>query len=96
VAPRGPGSARAREKDRGEHDPQHPSPIGIGPSSRGFGPSWSEFLRARPAASSPAHRGLGLATPEDQKREVSAGSYDEVSRRDLFGGFIHEYRAVAA
>ena len=41
------------------------------------------------------HRGLGLATPEGSEEEVSAGS-DEVSRRDLFGGLIHEYRAVAA
>jgi len=40
--------------------------------------------------------GLGLATPEGSKEEVSAGSSDEVSRRDLFGGLIHEYRAVAA
>ena len=42
------------------------------------------------------HRGLGLATPEGSEEEVSAGSSDEVSRRDLFGGLIHEYRAVAA
>lgn len=42
------------------------------------------------------HRGLGLGTPEGSEEEVSAGSSDEVSRRDLFGGLIHEYRAVAA
>jgi transposase InsO family protein len=36
------------------------------------------------------HRGLGLATPEGSEEEVSAGHSDEVSRRDLFGGLIHE------
>jgi hypothetical protein len=42
------------------------------------------------------YRGLGLATREGSEEEVSAGSSDEVGRRDLFGGLIHEYRAVAA
>jgi putative transposase len=41
------------------------------------------------------HRGLGLGAPEGSEEEVSAGSSDEVSRRDLFGGLIHEYYAAA-
>ncbi len=40
--------------------------------------------------------GQTLATPEGSEDEVSAGSSDEVGRRDLFGGLIHDSRAVAA
>ncbi len=42
------------------------------------------------------HRGLGLAPPEGSTKALPAASHDEVRRRDLMGGLMHEYHAAAA
>lgn len=48
------------------------------------------YNRARP------HRGLGLGLPEPPPPETTSVHPDEVWRRDLLGGLIHEYRGIAA
>jgi len=42
------------------------------------------------------HRGLALAVPEPQRQSSMLVSPRGVGRRDVLGGLIHEYRAVAA
>ena len=42
------------------------------------------------------HRGLGLAPPEGSTKGLPTESHDEVRRRDLLDGLIHEYYAAAA
>lgn len=42
------------------------------------------------------HRGLGLGLPEPPPREPVPAHPDEVCRRDLLAGLIHEYRGIAA
>jgi putative transposase len=44
------------------------------------------------------HRGLALAVPEPEARERGSPRVDprQVTRRDVFGGLIHEYHQVAA
>jgi putative transposase len=42
------------------------------------------------------HRGLGLRLPEPPPRERVPAHPDEVWRRDLLAGLIHEYRGIAA
>jgi putative transposase len=42
------------------------------------------------------HRGLALAVPEPQRESSMLVSPRGVGRRDVLGGLIHEYRAVAA
>jgi putative transposase len=42
------------------------------------------------------HRGLGLAVPQPQEPSSTLLSPGKVGRRDLLGGLIHEYHAVAA
>ncbi len=42
------------------------------------------------------HRGLALAVPEARERQSPHVNPREVRRRDVLGGLIHEYHAVAA
>jgi putative transposase len=42
------------------------------------------------------HRGLALAVPEPQEQNLTLLSPGKVGRRDVLGGLIHEYHAVAA
>jgi putative transposase len=42
------------------------------------------------------HRGLGLRTPESRYDVDPVETVPEIERRDLVGGLIHEYHAVAA
>ena len=42
------------------------------------------------------HRGLALAVPEPQGQNLTLFSPGKVGRRDVLGGLIHEYHAVAA
>jgi putative transposase len=42
------------------------------------------------------HRGLALAVPEPQGQNLTLLSLGEVGRRDVLGGLIREYHAVAA
>ena len=48
------------------------------------------YNKARP------HRGLGLGLPEPPPHEPAPAHPDEVWRRDLLAGLIHEYRRIAA
>jgi putative transposase len=48
------------------------------------------YNKARP------HRGLGLGSPEPPPSEPVPAHPDEVCRRDLLAGLIHEYRGIAA
>ena len=42
------------------------------------------------------HRGLELRTPEGPSDVYPVETVPEIQRRDLLGGLIHEYHAVAA
>jgi hypothetical protein len=42
------------------------------------------------------HRGLALRIPLPREQRSTDGSADPVTRRDVLGGLIHEYHAVAA
>jgi putative transposase len=42
------------------------------------------------------HRGLGLAPPEGSAEGLPAACHEDVRRRDLLGGLVHEYYAAAA
>ncbi len=42
------------------------------------------------------HQGLGLLVPESANAPEPVARAAAVTRRDLLGGLIHEYRAVAA
>lgn len=48
------------------------------------------YNRARP------HRGIDLATPEGREGPVLTDGAPRIHRRDVLGGLIHEYEAVAA
>ena len=50
----------------------------------------AHYNRGRP------HRGLGLAVPEPSSNAPTLLHPDDVLRRDLLGGLIHEYEAAAA
>ena len=42
------------------------------------------------------HRGLGLAVPEAPPHDHVSVQPDEIKRRDLLGGLLHEYEGAAA
>jgi putative transposase len=42
------------------------------------------------------YRGLALAVPEPQEQSSTVLSPEQVRRRDVLDGLIHEYHAIAA